>query len=277
MKIRDILFERREVPWIDLVNITAHVLATEKERLYSMTEKTLEPDDEARIDSLIRQRMAGRPLAYITGKKEFFSRDFSVDERVLIPRPETELLVEEALHIIEKKTGPLVILDMGTGSGAIGLVVAERTGQYTLCVDISAGALEVAMENGAELCRQGRVNFICSDLFGGIRRGTMFDLILANLPYVTDDEWGGLMDEVRDYEPEGALLGGIDGLVFYERLAEELPYYLKRDGQVVCEIGGNSQGHEMKEAFRSLGLASHTLRDFSGTERIVIGSWTNLS
>ena len=157
------------------------------------------------------ERLRGKTPRYLTHRKEFFSETFYVDERVLIPRPETELLVEEALSIMGRSGGATRVLDMGAGSGIIGILLAKKGARRVLSVDVSAGALEVAKANAQALSVAGRIDFAASDLFSSVKEDAIFDLVCANLPYVGFVEWDGLEADVRCFEPKEALLGGTAG------------------------------------------------------------------
>ncbi len=242
-----------------------------KEEILMNVEREIENEQLAHIKNLVKDRMRGKPLSYITKSKEFFSEPFFVDERVLIPRPETELLVEEALQILTKKPHISHILDMGTGSGAIGIAISKRTGTHIVCVDISMEALSVARKNAFLLQASGSIHFVCSDLFRGIKRGRKFDMVLANLPYVSHEEWDGVMVEVRDFEPKIALYGGVGGTEVYERFAREIPHYLEKDGYVICEVGGDTQGKKIKGMLETIGLTVVVKKDLSDRVRMLTG------
>ncbi len=216
------------------------------------------------------ERTAGKPLAYITEDREFFSENFFVNKNVLIPRPETEILVEEALKIIGKKKEGAV-LDMGTGSGAIGITIAKHSASRVVCVDISPAALRVARKNADAMGVSQRTRFLCCDLFGGISRGAKFDMILANLPYVAGDEWDTLMTDVRQYEPKRALWGGKDGMDIYRRFVPGLPGHLRHDGYVLVEIGSSTQAKKVGAMLAGAGLTVDIKKDYSGRERVLVG------
>lgn len=259
-----------------MVNILAVALSIRKEDVFAYPEREVEEESCLLAESLLAERQKGKPFAYIAGNKEFFSENFSVDERVLIPRPDTEVLVEEALRILFRNPSMSAVLDMGTGSGAIGLVVAKQSRNKVLCSDISLDALCVARENSRRLGVSSLTCFLCSDLFGAV--GNMsFDMVLANLPYIPSEEWGGLMRDVKDYEPRMALDGGHEGLVIYERFIEALPRHLNRKGHVLCEVGGGNQAEKLGKMLGTVGLTVDTRKDLSGNERVLIGSWINLS
>ncbi len=277
MRIRDIISKQQGIHGLETVTILAHALAMNKEQLFINLDRQIDETSNMRIHQFISERQQGKPLAYITGTKEFFSEEFCVDERVLIPRPETELLVEEAIKVLAKIPKADSIIDMGTGSGAVGLTVARITKKRVLCVDESTGALAVAKSNARKLGVLDTVAFLCSDLFRAIKRKKIFDVVLANLPYVSDDEWDVLMDDVRKYEPRKALYGGKDGATIYRRLIDDLPHCLKDDGYVLCEVGGEGRAEQVTEMLDRVGLHVIVKKDFSYKERVLIGSWTNLS
>jgi release factor glutamine methyltransferase len=227
---------------------------------------------------LVRRRLRREPLAYIVGTKGFRRIELAVDRRVLVPRPETELLVEVALE-----RAPGRVLDVGTGSGAIALAVAEEMpGVEVLATDTSPGALEVARANAERLGLADRVRF----LDGTVPEGERFDLVLANLPYVAEADWAGLEPEVTEWEPREALLAGPDGLDAYRALlapmddgpAECLRPTFSDQGSpldgaaaVAVEIG-EGQAVEVAELMRDAGFATVEVRaDLAGIERVVVG------
>jgi release factor glutamine methyltransferase len=227
---------------------------------------------------LVRRRLRREPLAYIVGTKGFRRIELAVDRRVLVPRPETELLVEVAL---ERR--PARVLDVGTGSGAIALAVAdELPDAEVVATDTSAGALEVARENAARLGLDGRVRFEA----GTVPEGEGFDLVLANLPYVAERDWAGLAPEVTKWEPREALLAGADGLDAYRELLapmdegpteclrptfSDAPAVFDDVAAIAVEIGAG-QSLEVAELVRDAGFAEVEVRaDLAGIERVVVG------
>ena len=275
MRIREILRHEKDVPRIDLIAIIAFVLSTTTERIYMDLSAELPPAACLQIRESIAQRKTGRPLAYLTGTREFFSEQFLVDERVLVPRPETELLVEEAIRVMGERTDPRV-LDMGTGSGIIGALLAQHGATDVTCIDISCEALLVARENAKRLGVQERITHVCSDLFGGIKKGQRFDVVVANLPYVSKSEWEGLTRDVR-FEPYVALVGGDRGTELYERFVSTLTGYLGENGVALCEVGGDAQAESVGEAMRRLGFEVRTEKDLEGRQRVLVGSWKSSS
>ncbi len=230
-----------------------------------------------RFGELVRRRLRREPLAYIVGAKGFRRIELAVDRRVLVPRPETELLVEVAL---ERR--PARVLDVGTGSGAIALALAdELPDAEVVATDTSPGALEVARANAARLGLAGRVRFEPGTLPDGER----FDLVLANLPYVAESEWAGLEPEVTGWEPREALLAGPDGLDAYRELLapaqEGLPECLSPtfsdrppgpDADAIAVEIGVGQALEVAELMRDAGFPKVEVReDLAGIERVVVG------
>jgi release factor glutamine methyltransferase len=226
-----------------------------------------------RFGEMVRRRLRREPVAYILGRRGFRRIELAVDRRVLVPRPETELLVEVALE-----RGPARVLDVGTGSGAVALAIAdELPGCEVTATDTSAGALEVARANAERLGLSGRVRF----LPGTVPEGEEFDLIVANLPYIAEPDWPSLPPEVREWEPREALLAGPDGLDAYRALlAAGRERTLSRiaggsafggSTRLALEVGAG-QAAEVAELLRAAGFdAVETRRDLAGIERVVIG------
>ncbi|HEX2964221.1 MAG TPA: peptide chain release factor N(5)-glutamine methyltransferase [Syntrophorhabdaceae bacterium] len=273
MNVRGILLKEKTLPVSDVLSIVSAVCSSTRERVLASIDDQLNEPHLEEIEKCIEERKEGKPLAYITHIKEFYSQDFFVDGNVLIPRPETEMLVEEALRIIQEHEDITKVLDMGTGSGVIGLTVSGRTSKKVLCVDVSQKALDTARMNAAKT--NARVDFLCSNLFDGIKAGTRFDMVLTNLPYVSDSEWDGLMKDVKDFEPRLALSGGDDGMEIYREFAQCVGSYINPNGHVLCEIGGYHQAHTLKYLLENSGFDTLIKNDYAGIERIVIAQWTN--
>jgi release factor glutamine methyltransferase len=235
----------------------------------------LHPDEEltsaqvARLEALLSRRLKREPLPYILGRAEFYGLSFRVTPAALIPRPETEILVEAS---IERARTLLVrsIADVGAGSGAITVTIAEQAPQaHVTAVDVSLDALHLTRENAAAHGVADRVRLVCSDLLDGLRGE--FDCIVANLPYCRTGDFPGLQPEVRDYEPRTALDGGADGLELIRRLSEQLLGHLRTGGFAALEVGAG-QAAEVTKLLETVGLrAVEVLRDYAGFERVVIG------
>ncbi len=216
---------------------------------------------------LVGRRATGVPLAYLTGRREFWSLPFRVGPGVLIPRPETELLVEKASGFAAGKKS--AILDLGTGSGNVAVALARvLPGARVTASDISVRALRIAAANAASNgCP--RIRFIRSDLFSAFGRpGPRFDVIVSNPPYVSRAEWAGLAAEVRDHEPRRALVGGVRGTEFTERLVREARRFLKPEGRLVLEFGAG-QDAAIRAMFGAGWEDVEIFPDLAGIPRVV--------
>lgn len=270
MRLKEIITGQQDLLRTDIMAAISFACKLSIEQIYSNMDRQLTGEDLAIIERCLEQRRRGKPLAYITGKREFYSENFIVDANVLIPRPETETLVEEAIALIGKRQDA-VILDVGTGSGAIGIILAKHTGSRVICTDISPDALRIASYNARSIGVDHLVHFVCSDLLDSFRVNSRFDLIAANLPYVATDEWDDLMTDVKNYEPRRALNGGKDGMEIYRRLIPQLHRCLAIDGHVLLEIGSARQADEISTIFKETGWQSRLLYDYSGRERVIAG------
>ncbi len=221
-----------DAPRLTAELLLAHALSCDRVRLYLDFDKPLGEAELAAYRDLVRRRADREPTAYLVGEKEFFGRLFRVDPRVLVPRPETELVAEAALAALPPDGRAL---DLCTGSGVLGITLAlERTGARVTATDVSAGALEVAQDNGARLGAAG-VAFLLGDLYDPVPLGERFDVIVSNPPYVPRGELDTLSPEVRR-EPRLALDGGEDGLAISRRIVEGAPARLRPGGTLVLEM-----------------------------------------
>lgn len=222
--------------------LLAHRLGVDRTHLLMRPEEAIDEAPYQTFLQLIARRAAGEPLQYITGHQEFYKLDFLVTPAVLIPRPETEFLVERVLALVNKGSTPSpLIVDAGTGSGCIAVTLAaELPGARVIATDISGAALAVARQNAARHGVSPRVEFYEGDLLAPLAaRGleNRVDILASNPPYVAAGQPELVQRDVRDYEPHTALFGGDDGLVFYRRLLVEGLGYVRPDGHLVCEIG----------------------------------------
>ncbi|HSE19744.1 MAG TPA: peptide chain release factor N(5)-glutamine methyltransferase [Pyrinomonadaceae bacterium] len=218
-------------------SLLSFVLGKDRTFLISHAEDPVLDDSLDRMRGFVERRAAGEPLQYITGVQDFYGREFSVTPDVLIPRPETELLVEAALEV--NTSDDPFICDVGTGSGCIAVtLLCEIPKARAVAVDKSAAALEVAKINAAKQAVADRAAFVVSDCFDAlVRNEYQFDLIVSNPPYVSESALAGLQREVRDHEPLVALSPGADGLSVIRRLLTDAPAYLKPNGHLLMEIG----------------------------------------
>ena len=217
-------------------SLLSHVIGKDRTFLISHAGDVLGERELERFENAIARRAKGEPAQYITGTQDFYGRAFRVTPNVLIPRPETELLVEAALQVMNVGS---VICDVGTGSGCIAItLLCERSDARAVAVDVSEAALEVARTNAQKLLVHDRIDFRVSDCFAALREGKdLFDVIVSNPPYVSANQLPGLQREVRDHEPLVALSPGDDGLSIIRRLLNDSPRFLRARGYLLMEIG----------------------------------------
>jgi len=255
--------------------LLAHVLELRRVDLYLQFDRPLTPAELAHYKQLFLRLVAHEPLQYLLGETEFMSLPFAVGPGVLIPRPETELLVEKALErarAVAAREGMVRIIDLGTGTGCIAVSLAKNVPEASLvAVDLSAAALEWAERNSAAHGVSSRVELVEHDFrnspLSAWRWG--FDLAVSNPPYIRSGDWAGLAAEIRDHEPREALLGGEDGLDAYRNLAQILPMLLKTGGEALIEFG-DGMSAAVVEIFKQAGFAgAEVFRDLAGKERLV--------
>jgi release factor glutamine methyltransferase len=249
--------------------LICNVLKISTAEFFAQPGRLLEDKEQSALAALAERRIKGEPAAYITGCKEFFGIDFNVDSRVLVPRPETELLVEAALEFCRERDGGRVIADVGTGSGAIAVALAlNLPGAFIYAVDISAGALEVAACNIARYGLQDRIKLLQGDLLAPL--AVPADVIVANLPYIALDEMRHLPAEVSGHEPEIALSGGERGTEVIGRLLAQAKGRINPGGIVLLEIGIGQEDEIFKMVKRILPSAGVALQtDLAGIKRVV--------
>ena len=252
-------------PRADAEVLLAHVLSIDRQLLVLRVQEPLAPELAARFEALLARRLQREPTAQLVGVREFWSLPFRVDRRVLIPRPETELVVETALAVAP---GATRVLDVGTGSGVLAVALArELPRARVVALDRSPGALAIARENVQQLAP--RVRLVCGDLLAAIASCT-FDLVVANPPYVPTAEIARLAPELRDYEPRLALDGGADGLAVIRALLAEVPRVLLAGGWLVFELGAGQAGTVVQEAAReTVWGPARVVRDLAGIERVM--------
>src|SRR5262245_55717822 len=259
---------------LDAEVLLRHVLKMEKEQLYVNGDRPISAEQETEFRALLSRRSQREPVSYITGQKEFWSLDFFVTPAVLIPRPETELLVEVALQYIARlgSGSPVKVLDLGTGSGAIAVCLAKDHGAMeSVAVEISPVALDLARVNAVRHGVADRIRFLPGDLFAPVKASPeTFDLIVSNPPYIRTGELSMLAPEIREWEPTIALDGGVDGADTYRRIIGEGHRYLTRGGSVVLEIGAD-MGRDVADLFSGSSRYGPpaVCQDYAGKDRVI--------
>ena len=261
-----------ENPRLDAEVLLCAVLKCERITLYVDFERPLSETELAQFKQYVVRRANHEPLAYILGEKAFMRNMFKVTPDTLVPRPETELLVESIVMAAEAVGGDVKILDIGTGSGAIIVSLLDYLPQAKgVGVDISVGALTVAKENAVAIGVAERAGFLRSDVYSALRLDKKFDIIVSNPPYIPAADIAGLAKDVQN-EPIGALDGGEDGLDFYRRITKEAPLHMVEDGLLAFEIG-IYQGEAVAEMCKVAGFGAVAIRkDYAGIERMVFAA-----
>ncbi|MEK6599741.1 MAG: peptide chain release factor N(5)-glutamine methyltransferase [Deltaproteobacteria bacterium] len=269
--------------------LLSHLLNCKRSGLYLNHDKFLTIDEFQRLVDWLNRRASREPSQYIIGEQEFWGLPFKVNRDVLIPRPETELIVEEAVRTVNSEQWAVasknirdnsslttdhspLILDLCTGSGCIGVSLAkEISGCKVYAIDISERALDVAMENAERYDVAGRITFLQGDMFEPLNGlNIKADIIVSNPPYISKKMMAGLEPEVKDYEPVAALYGGDDGLDFYRRIISESPPYLAKGGYLMLEMG-YGQKSDIENIMAECGVF-HNIdikKDFSGIDRVI--------
>ncbi|MFO0658957.1 MAG: peptide chain release factor N(5)-glutamine methyltransferase [Polyangiaceae bacterium] len=258
---------------LDAELLLGQVLKIDRIKILTDGERPLQPEELAKYKALILRRRAHEPVAYLRGEREFFGRNFKVDARVLIPRPDTECLVEVALE----RTQPISLwgrmLDLCTGSGCVAITFArERKTWRVDGTDISDGALSLARENAHRLGAIWNVRWLQSDLFAALSsHHDRYELITANPPYIPSTEVDTLDPDVRDHEPRLALDGGADGYLITRKIVEQAPSFLTAGGVLALEVM-SGQARDVAKMFETAGLTSIRItNDYAGHERVVSG------
>ena len=253
---------------LDAELLLAHALGCERLQLYLEMDRPLAEAELARVRGLVVRRRAREPVAYIVGRREFWGRRIQVTSDVLVPRPETELLVEVGRARVGE--GAARLLDLCTGSGAVAIALAlERPGAVVDATDASEAALAIARANVAAHGLDARVRLHFGDLFRALREPHRYDLITANPPYIAEAEWLSLPPEVRQHEPRIALVAGPEGIEVHRRIAAEAANWLAPGGSLLVEVGAG-QAPTVVALLRDAGLIDvQAHRDLAGIERVV--------
>ena len=261
-----------ESPRVEAELLLSNSLGCSRITLITDSQRPLAPQDLARFKAMVMRRRRREPIAYILGRREFFGRTFRIDARVLVPRPDTEILVDVALRETRSRDLYVRALDLCTGSGCVAISLArERLTSSFVATDISPGALAVAQENALRLGAYN-VAFVQGSLFAPLH-SARFDLITANPPYIASDEIVTLDADVRDHEPHLALDGGADGLDLVRLIVHDAPDYLRPDGVLAMEIGAD-QGPATATLFEARGFANVRIdKDYARRDRVVSGRW----
>lgn len=257
-----------ETARLDCEVLLAHCLGISRLSLLTEIEEEPSAQQRQRYEQMIARRMEHEPVAYIIGRGEFWSLDLTLTADVLIPRPDSELLISVGLNHLGADTSGTII-DLGTGSGCLSLaLLSECKSLKAIGLDVSAGALEVARENAQRLGLSRRFQLRCQSMLEWLHGGEQVDMIISNPPYVTPQAYAGLAKDVRLYEPQGALLGGADGLDFYRAIARSSAAHLTPGGAVIVEIGYD-QGEAVTSLFKQHFMQVDCLQDLAGHDRVV--------
>jgi release factor glutamine methyltransferase len=269
-------FRRRgiESPRFEAELLLALALKTDRMHIIIEPARPLDDSELARYREFIRRRRAGEPVAYIRGEKEFYGRVFRIDKRVLVPRPDTEILVGTALRRTTSSSMGGRYLDLCTGSGCVAVSLAkERPTCKVFAVDVSKDALAVAVDNAVRLGSVFQMSFLLGDLFEPLDAlpGLRFELITANPPYITDPDFATLPADVRAFEPRVALTGGPDGLAVMRRVVKGARAKLRPGGVLAVEMGAG-QAEGVKALFLEAGFTDVVVdKDYGGHDRVVSG------
>lgn len=259
---------------LDTEVLLAHALGCKRIDLYARYAEAAPEEAREQFRALVRKRVEGCPVAYLVGRKEFFSLGFEVNPAVLIPRPDTESVVVECLRLAKGVPAPRV-LDIGTGSGNIAVAIAQQhRGARVTAVDLSPDALTVAARNADRHGAADRVRFLQGDLFAPVPAGERFDFVLSNPPYIAREEMDRLPPGVRDYEPHLALDGGPGGYAILDRLLAEAGASLEAGSHLIVEIGAPQEGPVRQRFAGHAGYElADTIHDHSGHPRVLRARW----
>jgi len=257
---------------IEASSLLAGSIGVDKLSIFTEPHKEITDSLIDRYNEFLNRRLNGEPYSYITGTKEFYSLEFYVNSDVLIPRPETEILIETALDKIPQHS-EIIVLDAGTGSGCIGVTLSSlRDNINIICTDISFRSVQVAERNGRLNSTKNNCSFINCDYIS-VFKAESADMIVSNPPYIPDDDFENLQIEVKNYEPMIALLGGQDGLGHIRILAEEAKEVLKNNGWLIFEIG-IGQSEKVVEILKLNGFRRIEInKDLNGVDRVISGQW----
>lgn len=268
-------FIQKDIPSarLDAEILLAHVLKKNRVYLYTHYDQPLSAQEVDDYRDVVRRRSRYEPVAYILGEKEFYGHVLHVRPGVLVPRPETELVVEEALKWLKHRAiDKPALLDLCTGSGAIAIALAKELPDATIvATDISAEALTIARENIAKFDLAAQIQLFEGDLLSALPKdSSLFDVIVSNPPYVATSEQSTLSADIRDFEPPLALLGGSDGLTIIKRLCAEARTYLRAPGALIVEMGATQKGPVLALCSEAGFVGERVVQDLQGLDRVVV-------
>ena len=256
-------------PRTEIELLLQHLIGCKKIDLYLQFEKIVKPKELITLRSWVKRRINREPLQYITRSSEFYGRKFIVDQNVLIPRPETEILIDVSVEILSKKNSPTII-DIGTGSGCIGITLAlEIPSSNIIAIDISDSALSIAKKN-ADMYSIRNIEFLRLDI---LNQDIIHiaDMLISNPPYISKEEIPDLMEDVKDFEPMIALTDKSDGLDFYRKFSDIMPHVIKKNGTAILEVGRGSHPDRVKEIFSKSGYNNiDIVKDLNKDKRVFI-------
>ena len=256
-------------PRTEIELLLQHLIGCKKIDLYLQFEKIVKPKELITLRSLAKRRINREPIQYITRSSEFYGRKFIVDQNVLIPRPETEILIDVSVEILSKKNSPTII-DIGTGSGCIGITLAlEVPSSNIIAIDISDSALSIAKKN-ADMYSIRNIEFLRLDI---LNQDIIHiaDMLISNPPYISKEEIPDLMEDVKDFEPMIALTDKSDGLDFYRKFSDIMPHVIKKNGTAILEVGRGSHSDRVKEIFCKSGYNNiDIVEDLNKDKRVFI-------
>lgn len=244
--------------------------------LYLHHDKPLRQEELDAFKELFKRRLNREPLQYIIGETDFMGLKFYVDRRVLIPRQETEILVEQVINNCRNSDGQIDLLDIGVGSGNIAVSLAKFIGNaFITAIDVSVDALEVAKLNIEKNNVSGRVELINHDIFSSLLLNKKFDVVVSNPPYISQNEFMQVGEDVGKYEPRLATTDNADGLTYYRRIADVSRSLLKNDGKIFVEIAYN-QNEDVTRIFAEMGYTNlEEIKDYGGNPRVVKAEWNS--
>ena len=256
-------------PRIEIEVLLQHIIGCKKIDLYLQFENTVTTENLIILRGLIKRRVNREPIQYIIGSSEFYGRKFFVNQDVLIPRPETEKLIDVSINILSKKENP-IILDVGTGSGCIGVTIAlEIPFSSVIAIDISNSALSIAKKN-ADTYGLKNIQFINLDILSQDINHTA-DMLISNPPYISQEEIPDLMIDVKNFEPMVALTDNSDGLEFYRKFSNIIPQVIKKNGEIILEVGRGAHLKRVKEIFSKAGYDNiESVRDLNKDNRVLV-------